>query len=53
VTGVEADAGVRCIWGASDRKKRYIYSFDEATRRITMMRRFDAGLMSVFGLVTC
>jgi ABC-type antimicrobial peptide transport system permease subunit len=36
---------------APDQKDPYIHSFDEATRRITMMRRFNAGLMSAFGLV--
>jgi hypothetical protein len=36
---------------APNQKERYIYSFDEATRRITMMRRFNAGLMSAFGFV--
>jgi putative ABC transport system permease protein len=36
---------------APGQKDPYIHSFDEATRRLTMMRRFNAGLMSVFGLV--
>lgn len=36
---------------APAQKDPYIHSFDEATRRITMMRRFNAGLMFVFGLV--
>jgi putative ABC transport system permease protein len=36
---------------APNQKDPFIHSFDEATRRITMMRRFNAGLMSVFGLV--
>jgi hypothetical protein len=36
---------------APGQKDPYILSFDEATRRITMMRRFNAGLMSAFGLL--
>jgi predicted permease len=36
---------------APGQKDPYIHSFDEATRRITMMRRFNAGLMSAFGFV--
>lgn len=31
--------------------KNYIHTGDEVIRRATMMRRFNAGLMSVFGLV--
>jgi len=36
---------------APGQKDPYIFSGDEAMRRITMMRRFNAGLMSVFALV--
>ena len=36
---------------APDQKDPYILSFDQTMRRITMMRRFNAGLMSMFGLV--
>jgi predicted permease len=36
---------------APDQKSPYIHSFDAATRRLTVMRRFNAGLMSAFGLV--
>lgn len=36
---------------APDQKDRFIYSFNEATRTMTMMRRFNAGLMSIFGLL--
>jgi predicted permease len=36
---------------APGQKDPFIHSFDEATRRLTMMRRFNAGLMSAFGLV--
>jgi ABC-type antimicrobial peptide transport system permease subunit len=36
---------------APDQRDPFIFSGDEAMRRITMMRRFNAGLMSVFGLV--
>jgi predicted permease len=36
---------------APGQKAPYIHSFEEATRRLTMIRRFNAGLMSVFGLV--
>src|SRR5678815_5625658 len=50
------DAVVRLIGQAltpvaPDQKDPYIRSFDEATRRLTMMRRFNAGLMSIFGFV--
>jgi putative ABC transport system permease protein len=36
---------------APSQKDPYIFSGDEAMRRITMMRRFNAGLMSGFALV--
>ncbi len=36
---------------APGQKDPYIHSFAQATRRITMMRRFNAGLMSLFGIV--
>ena len=36
---------------APEQKDPYILSFDQTMRRITMMRRFNAGLMSMFGLV--
>jgi ABC-type antimicrobial peptide transport system permease subunit len=51
-----ADAVVRRVAQAlapvaPAQKDPYIHSGDEAMRRITMMRRFNAGLMSAFGLV--
>jgi predicted permease len=36
---------------APGQKDPYIHTFDAATRRITMLRRFNAGLMSAFGLL--
>jgi putative ABC transport system permease protein len=36
---------------APNQKQPYIHSFEEATRRITMMRRFNAGLLSAFALL--
>jgi putative ABC transport system permease protein len=36
---------------APSQKQPYIHSFEEAARRITMMRRFNAGLLSAFALL--